>query len=191
MIAPMQHPDDILDLFHRRGGLAYDGEGVTQLQHAWQCARLAGQAYASPGLQLACWLHDLGHLISPLDGTPTLDGIDDGHECVAARVIEPLFGAEVAEPVALHVAAKRYLVTTQPRYANLLSADSRRSLHLQGGLMAAEEVATFIARPHAADALRLRAWDERAKLPEWRPVHGASALSALEHLMHELRSTVN
>jgi phosphonate degradation associated HDIG domain protein len=187
----MEHPDDILDLFRQRGSLAYDGEGVSQLQHAWQCARLAAQAYATPELQLACWLHDLGHLISPLGGTPTRGGVDDRHECAAAQVIEPLFGPEVAEPVALHVAAKRYLVATQPRYADLLSADSRRSLQLQGGPMDAREGAAFIAQPFAGDALRLRVWDERAKLPEWRPADTETALATLARLIEELRVSVS
>jgi predicted HD phosphohydrolase len=31
--------------------------------------------------------------------------------------------------------------------------------------MSAVEQAVFLARPHAADALRLRRWDDRAKAP--------------------------
>lgn len=49
----MLRPESILALFERQGALQYDGEGVTQLQHAWQCGRLAARAGAPPPLQLA------------------------------------------------------------------------------------------------------------------------------------------
>lgn len=161
--------DGILALWRERGHLAYDGEGVTQLQHGWQCARLARAAGAGPALELAAWLHDLGHLASGLDGSPTLRGIDDGHEAFGARLLTPLFGAGVGAPVALHVAAKRFLVATRPVYAAALSADSRRSLALQGGAMGREEARRFAIEPYARDALRLRAWDDRAKQAELQP----------------------
>jgi predicted HD phosphohydrolase len=131
--------NDILDLYRRRGDLAYDGEGITQWQHAWQCGRLAAKAGASPSLRLAAWLHDLGHLSTGLLGTPTLRGLDDRHEDVAARILRRLFSKAVSEPVALHVQAKRYLVATRPRYAQTLSPDSQRSLALQGGAMTVDE----------------------------------------------------
>jgi predicted HD phosphohydrolase len=44
-----------------------------------------------------------------------------------------------------------------------LSADSKRSLLLQGGIFSAEEAAHFIAQPGAADAVKLRLWDDLAK----------------------------
>ena len=53
------------------------------------------------------------------------------HEVLAAAVIDPLFGPAVSVPIELHVAAKRYLVTTQPRYAQILSPDPRRRLQVR------------------------------------------------------------
>ena len=38
-----------------------------------------------------------------------------------------------------------------------------RRLELQGGIYSSEEAQTFLARPWAEDALRLRKWDDRAK----------------------------
>ncbi len=176
--------DEIADLYARRGGLAYDGEGITQWQHAWQCGQLALQAGAPPALQLAAWLHDLGHLMTGLGGTPTLQGHDDRHEAIAARALAPLFGPAVAEPVALHVQAKRYLVAAKPGYRERLSPDSVRSLALQGGPMNAADCAGFLRQPFSADAVRLRAWDEAAKQPAWLPPAGAAA--ALAALMKTL-----
>ena len=174
---------EIIELYRLRGDLAYEGEGVTQLQHAWQCGRIAERAGATPELQLACWLHDLGHLMSVRDGTPTLAGVEERHEKIAAEVLLPIFGAQVSEPVALHVAAKRYLVATRPDYSNLLSPDSRRSLALQGGPMGIADCAQFATVHHAAEAVRLRVWDDHAKNPALRPVSTEVAVTGLANLM--------
>ena len=42
-------PTGILELFRAQGALRYDGEGITQLQHAWQCGRLAAAAFRIKG----------------------------------------------------------------------------------------------------------------------------------------------
>lgn len=178
----MQVPD-IVALYARSGHRLYEGEGVTQLQHAWQCGRLAARAGSSPALQLAAWLHDLGHLVADLGETPTARGLDDRHEAVAAAVLQPLFGDAVALPVAAHVQAKRCLVATRPGYAHQLSPDSLRSLALQGGPMSNDEVATFVAQPGAADALRLRAWDDQAKDATLAGPPVGAVLEMLEALM--------
>lgn len=179
----MTTANDILDLYARKGGIAYAGEGITQLEHAWQCGQLALQAGATPALQLASWLHDLGHLMTDLQGSPTLDGIDDLHENLAAAAIEPLWGATVSEPVRLHVQAKRYLAATYVDYARSLSADSVRSLALQGGPMNAAESATFRAHRYAHEAKQLRAWDDAGKRPGWFAPDTQQALDELKALM--------
>jgi phosphonate degradation associated HDIG domain protein len=182
----MSHSDDVLALFERLGHLEYAGEGVTQWQHAWQCGQLARQAKAAPTLQVAAWLHDVGHLLDGETDTPSLQGHDDRHEARASALLAPVFGAAVAQPVALHVQAKRYLVATQPDYAGQLSADSRRSLALQGGPMPAAEAAAWRAQAHAGDALRLRIWDDRAKNPAWTPASFEAALGELRVLLTHL-----
>jgi phosphonate degradation associated HDIG domain protein len=176
----------ILSLYLERGGLAYDGEGVTQFQHGWQCARLAREAGAPPALQLAAWLHDLGHLMTGWEGSPTLQGIDDTHETLGAQALVAAFGAAVAEPVALHVEAKRCLVAAQPAYLESLSPDSVRSLALQGGPMSTKERALYMLRPHAKDAMRLRVWDDLAKQPDLWPADPAAAWVELAALMESV-----
>lgn len=178
--ADAQH---IVSLYRDRGGLAYDGEGVTQLQHGWQCAALARRAHSSAELELAAWLHDLGHLLTDVQGSPTLQGIDDTHERLGARILAPVFSVRVSEPVALHVQAKRALVASQPAYLERLSADSTRSLALQGGPMGAAELDAFFLQPHARDAMRLRVWDDDAKRADLRPASSQRALQELESLM--------
>lgn len=181
--------DELIERFKLHGHLRYAGEDVTQLQHGWQCGRLAQRAKATPALQLAAWLHDVGHLFSGRGGSPTLEGHDDQHERVAAQLLEPVFGAAVARPVALHVAAKRYLVAMRPGYASTLSPDSVRSLALQGGAMSQAEARQFIELPFAQDAVRLRAWDDAGKLGEWTPASVEDALAHLRELMHQVVQT--
>ncbi|MDX2282967.1 MAG: HD domain-containing protein [Bacteroidia bacterium] len=159
---------DVLTLFRERGGSLYGGEAVTQLEHALQSAWLARQAGAKPSLIAAALLHDVGHLLHDLPDDAPDQGIDDAHEELAARYLSRHFVPAVAEPVRLHVAAKRYLCTTQQGYLDTLSAPSLQSLHLQGGLMSPAEVEAFEALPFYADAVALRVWDDLAKDPDMR-----------------------
>jgi gamma-butyrobetaine dioxygenase len=144
----------------------YPGELVTQWEHALQTAALAQQARASDALVTAALLHDIGHLDDEwVDAAWGAPGQDGQHEMRGAHLLAGLFGPEVTEPIRLHVQAKRYLVSGPNGYASKLSADSQRSLALQGGPMTPEEMAAFDLNPHAADALRLRCWDDLAKDP--------------------------
>ena len=70
----------------------------------------------------------------------------------------------MTEPVRLHVAAKRYLATTEPGYFDLLSPASVQSLQLQGGLMSMQERARFAAERFAEEAVKLRRWDDEGKV---------------------------
>ncbi|AON53486.1 phosphonate degradation associated HDIG domain protein [Herbaspirillum seropedicae] len=155
--------DDVAVLFARHGHTQYAGEPVTQLEHALQTALLAEQQGASASLIVASLLHDLGHMLEDLGDTPTLSGVDDLHQWRIQPFLRGLFGDEVLAPIALHVDAKRYLCATDPGYFGALSADSVRSLALQGGIFDVEQAAAFIDRPYARDAVRLRRWDDQAK----------------------------
>ncbi len=170
--------DDIRTLFDRYGGIAYSGEPVTQREHALQTAALAEAAGASEALIIAALLHDLGHLLNPQGNTPTAHGIDDQHQYFALPFLRGVFPDAVLEPIRLHVEAKRCLCAIDAQYHACLSADSVRSLALQGGVLSADETEAFLHRPYAADALRLRRWDDRAKVAG-RPTPDLSHFLAL------------
>jgi phosphonate degradation associated HDIG domain protein len=155
---------DICILFARKGGRAYDGEPVTQLEHALQTAALAESAGAPPAIVTAALLHDLGHMLNDQGDTPTLRGIDDGHQYAALPFLRHCFGDDVLAPIRLHVDAKRYLCATRSDYYDALSVDSKRSLALQGGVFTPGEADAFIAQPHAQDAVSVRLWDDMAKV---------------------------
>ena len=156
---------DIERLFEAHGHIEYSGEGVTQLEHALQTAQLAENNGAAPELVTAAFLHDLGHMLNLQGDTPSARGIDDQHQYFAIPFLRPLFPLAVIEAIRLHVDAKRALCALEPGYYEALSEDSKRSLKLQGGTYTPEQAATFRAKPYAEDAMRVRRWDDAAKVP--------------------------
>jgi phosphonate degradation associated HDIG domain protein len=157
--------DIIIDLFARRGAAAYHGEAVSQTEHALQAAELAERDGAPDYLVVAALLHDVGHLLDGQDEDLAHRGLDGRHEEAGCSWLTAHFGTTVTEPIRLHVAAKRYLCATDPAYLAGLSPSSRKSLTLQGGLMEAEERNCFETSPSYRDAIRLRRWDDTAKVP--------------------------
>jgi phosphonate degradation associated HDIG domain protein len=156
--------ETILALFRQRGDTAYYGEPVSQTEHALQAADLAVREGAPDALVVAALLHDIGHLLHDLGEGIADQGVDACHEEAGERWLSARFGPEVTEPVRLHVAAKRYLCATDPEYAAILSPASTLSLKLQGGPMSASECAEFEQNPHYRAAVRLRRWDDTAKV---------------------------
>ncbi|MGO9471130.1 MAG: phosphonate degradation HD-domain oxygenase [Isosphaeraceae bacterium] len=157
--------DTIMELFARRGAAAYHGELVSQTEHALQAANLAERQGAPDRLVVAALLHDVGHLLDGQDEDLAGRGIDGRHEEAGCAWLARHFGPEVTEPIRLHVAAKRYLCAASPSYLNGLSPASRLSLSLQGGAMNDQERAEFESNPAHDDAVRLRHWDDTAKVP--------------------------
>jgi phosphonate degradation associated HDIG domain protein len=170
----------IISLYEEKGGREYEGEGVSQLEHALQAATHAERAGAPPALVCAALLHDIGHLLNDKGETPTLRGVDDEHQNAALPFLRGRFPAAVLEPIRLHVDAKRYLCATRADYYGRLSEDSKRSLELQGGVFSAAEAERFIRQPHAAEAVKVRLWDDAAK------ARGA-ATPGLDHFVPLLR----
>jgi len=123
-----------------------------------------------------------GSGVSPGDRVSLRASTDARHGDAGVRWLSQWFGEAVTEPVRLHVAAKRYLCATEPGYFGHLSAESVRTLVLQGGPMAAEQAAAFEARPYARDAVAVRRWDDEAKDPSVTPPgfgHFAPLLTSL------------
>jgi phosphonate degradation associated HDIG domain protein len=164
--------DRLLAPLRSRGGSGYLGEPVTQLEHALQSARLAAAEGGPDALVVAALLHDVGWLLADSAAGP------DDHAARSAAYLAPSLPPGVTQPVRLHVEAKRWLCATSPDYRATLSEASKQTLALQGGPMDAGERGAFEADPWSSDAVRLRRWDDRAKVPgivladldRWRPV---------------------
>ena len=155
--------DEIFGAFAARGGDHY-GEDVTQLEHALQCALLAAEEGAGEALVAAALLHDYGHLFEGRGDVAEREGRDARHEAHGARALRRWFGPEITGPIALHVAAKRYLCGAEPGYEAALSPASKLSLELQGGRFTPGQCRHFEARTFAAAAIRLRRWDDCGKV---------------------------
>ncbi len=144
---------------------------VSQLDHALQTAALLEREV--PGdveLAAAGLVHDIGQWLP--------GGSDETHAEAAAGAVCQALGDRVAGIVALHVAAKRYLVATEDAYGAVLSGDSVVSLGRQGGAMSDTEVAAFPGLRWADDAVTLRRADDSGKveglavpdLTHWVPI---------------------
>jgi len=181
--------DYLTVVYATEGSRAYGEESVSQLEHALQCALLAEEEGASDALVAASLLHDVGHLLFEASTGSGGRGIDDRHEYRPIRMLRRAFGEAVLGPIRLHVAAKRYLCAVDPNYGRALSPASRRSLELQGGPFACEAAKRFIRQPHAANAVRLRTWDDRAKLPGRTTLPFGHYLEALLRCAHEPADT--
>jgi len=135
-----------------------DAPGLTELDHGLQCAsRLSRDWPDDVELQIAGLVHDLAH---PWDGAGQVD-----HAQIGAAAVRAILGPRVADLVAGHVDAKRYLVAVAPEYRARLSADSIATLAAQGGAFGPDEVALFAARPDCQALVGLRLADDAAKSP--------------------------
>ncbi|HEY3067236.1 MAG TPA: HD domain-containing protein [Methylomirabilota bacterium] len=175
--------DDLLEAMSRSAAHRYGGEAVSELDHALQCAELAATGGADEELVLACLLHDVGRyfvdqsLVADTTEAIVVSG-QRGHHAVGRDVIAPWVPPRVAWCVGAHADAKRYLCAIEPAYYERLSAVSRRTLVLQGGVMSAAETETFVGEPWAADAVALRRWDDEAKVAG-KPTPGLAAWEPL------------
>jgi|SRR5215471_7086989 len=156
--------DEVIQILESRGGEAYLGEPLSQLDHALQTARLARKSGAGDYLVIAALLHDIGHLLTP-ESTPGAHEFDRRHEGIGAAWLARCFGPDVTEPIKLHVTAKRYLCRADRKYVRELSAASIHSLELQGGPLKQAEVLDFENNPFYNAAVQLRRWDDGAKIP--------------------------
>ena len=159
--------DELVEIYVSKGLETFEGDRITsQTAHGLQAATIAEAEGASAAMIAAALLHDIGRIINPKDREITDSGGDAKHEEVARTLLEPHLGPAVTRPIKWHVAAKRYLVATDPDYSKKISPGSKRSMAGQGGVLGDREAQAFIAQPYAREGVALRRWDDRAKSPD-------------------------
>ncbi|CAK7229684.1 hypothetical protein SCUCBS95973_007306 [Sporothrix curviconia] len=177
-MATTASPEDIVrtlfSFLEAQGHTDYMGEAVSQLQHSLQAAALAVEQQADEPTVLVALLHDVGRFIPDAASLPKLtarDGTAFGtrdHETVGANYLRALgFPPSVYDMVGAHVWAKRYLCATEPGYWGALSALSKTTLELQGGVFTPDH-----------NKLRVRRWDDQAKVAG-KVVPGLDAYEAM------------
>lgn len=173
----------ICNLFEKYGSSDYIGENVSQLEHSLQAAKFAMDATKSEVHQksreeivLASLLHDIGHLIGIQNNLENMDNCGTvDHEKVGADFLEKLnFSPRVVKLVKQHVYAKRYLTSKNPSYNNKLSEASKTNLTFQGGPFTPEECTEFEKDPDHLTILKMRRWDEAAKVVGMKNLHPLS-----------------
>lgn len=153
---PFETVDAIEAYLQETASMPMEEPGLFELDHGLQCAaELEAHAPDDVELQIAGLVHDICHGRCHIRI----------HDSVGAGAVRTVLGNRVAELVGLHVAAKRYLVATDPSYAARLSPISKKTLELEGGAMTQEEISTFEKHPLAKEAMLLRMADEAAKTP--------------------------
>ena len=163
MPTPAQITDSTFALYERHGSGDYIGEAITQLEHMSQAAQLAMVEGFDDEVVLAAFFHDIGHLCG---GDASMGGYGVvSHERIGAEYLRRCgFGERMARLVQYHVEAKRYLTLRQAGYYQRLSEASRRTLEYQGGVMSEAEADAFERDPLFEVSLRMREWDEQAKV---------------------------
>jgi phosphonate degradation associated HDIG domain protein len=186
---PEQITDEVFALYELHGDEDYIGEPVSQLEHMSQAAALAEADGYDDEVVLAAFFHDIGHLCAAGIEVGSMDGMGNiDHEKLGADyLIERGYSARLANLVNGHVIAKRYLTYKHPEYFEKLSPASRATLNFQGGVMTAEEAELFEKDPDAELIVRMRYWDDEAKLTN-TPVNNIQHLKAIsiKHLKRSL-----
>ena len=156
--------DEIFELYEKHGSDDYIGEPVSQIEHMSQSAQLAMNEMFDDEVVLAAFFHDIGHLCAKESESMGGYGVMS-HEKIGADFLRSKgFPEKVAKLVENHVQAKRYLTFAFPEYYEHLSGASKKTLEYQGGRMSKQEAQAFKADPLFVESIRIRHWDEEAKL---------------------------
>ena len=159
---------NVFNLYDKHGAEEYAGEKVSQQEHMVQAAQLAMQEGYDDEVVLAAFLHDVGHLLPIHDESESMDGYGTiDHEKVGAEYLRRNgFSEKLCKLIVSHVNAKRYLTYKFADYYNQLSDASKKTLEYQGGRMEEAEAKQFEADPLFDLYIRMRRWDEAAKMQQ-------------------------
>jgi phosphonate degradation associated HDIG domain protein len=168
MIKETDHPavEEIFKLYEQYGNDDYIGEPVSQIEHMCQAAQLAQHEGYDEEVILAAFFHDIGHLCEHIMDSSQMQGFGVvDHEKLGADYLRSKgFSEKIASLVQNHVQAKRYLTFAEPSYYQQLSEASKKTLEFQGGVMSDDEAGRFRGDDLFEIHVKLRRWDERAKL---------------------------
>lgn len=164
--SPEETAEFIISLYRQYGDEDYIGEPVSQVEHMCQCAELAEKDGHPEEIVLAGFFHDIGHLCEHIMPVQQMDGfgVVDHEKLGADFLLSKGFSEDIASLVKNHVQAKRYLTYRYPSYYEQLSEASKKTLEFQGGVMTKEEALAFESDKLFDLHIKLRRWDERAKL---------------------------
>lgn len=158
--------DEVFGLYRKYGSNNYIGEAVSQIEHMCQAAQLAESQGFDEEVILAAFFHDIGHLCEHILDVKDMAGFGVvDHEYIGANFLRSKgYSEKIARLVESHVQTKRFLTFRYPDYFQSLSPASRETLGFQGGPMDPDEAATFEKDESFPLFIRLREWDDQAKI---------------------------
>lgn len=171
----------IKEIFESNGHTDYLGENVTQLQHALQCYDLAVSNKADIEMQIAAFLHDIGHFLEKPERIESENLGNFHHDIIATEWLRNNgFSQKIITVVGNHVKAKRYLCYVNKQYFDALTVASKKTLGFQGGVMSESEASDFEKEPFFEESVLLRKWDDMGKIED-------AELTALEVPLNTIR----
>jgi predicted HD phosphohydrolase len=168
----------IVDSYRQAASIRYGQSAVTELEHSLQCAELADQAGADEELVIACMLHDVARSAVPQEQvSDTLQSADvapdaKNHGEAAAELMKDMLPERSLFCIRYHAEAKQYLCQVNPAYRDRLADASIQTLAVQSDSTSREKLDTLANHRFWKDALRVRTWDDGAKVRdrETRPL---------------------
>lgn len=163
----MSKAKEIIELFKTHGEIIY-GEVMSVNSHSFQAGIEARNQGFDQLIQLAAFLHDIGHIlplsVEELSGDRMGEFGMEQHDLIGAQYLKnsgcpPL----VVACAQYHVAAKRYLCFADPNYMSTLSFASQQTLSYQGGPLNEKEARKFENLPFFTSIITVRKIDELAK----------------------------
>jgi 2-amino-1-hydroxyethylphosphonate dioxygenase (glycine-forming) len=183
--------DEILNLYGEYGAEEYIGENVSILEHSLQTVELAEKETDDEEVIIAALLHDIGHLSAIRKKIDSMAGFGVmNHEYIGADLLRQFgFSEKIALLVENHVKAKRFLTSRFPEYYRKLTTASKQTLAFQGGRMGEQEALDFEDEEYYELYLKLREWDEEAKIQDYKPGNFEKySEMILKHLEKQLAS---
>jgi 2-amino-1-hydroxyethylphosphonate dioxygenase (glycine-forming) len=160
---------NLFDLYKKYGTYDYISEDISQIEHMIQAAMIAEKEKQSEEVILACFLHDIGHLIGLDKNLKQTDYGVLNHEFIGSDYLRKLgFKYPIPELVENHVKAKKYLTFKNPDYYNNLSNASKQTLKEQGGPMTKQQAENFENDELFEVSLKMRIYDEKAKIKDMK-----------------------
>lgn len=156
--------NELFDYYNKYGDCDYIGEDVSQIEHMTQAAMIAEDNNESVEVILACFFHDIGHLLQEENIKMNGFGIKH-HEKIGARLLRD---HGIPEPIPTlvenHVKTKKYKVYKFKEYYNKLSEASKKTLIHQGGKMNEQDAKEFEQDCLFDMSNKVREYDDMAKV---------------------------
>ncbi len=162
--------DDIKGMFSVFGMEPYDPGALSQYEHAAQTAMLAKHGCADEDVQIAAFLHEIGQMLPfEQESEPQVVMANKSWAKAGAKwLLSRGFSEKISILVENHDHAKRYLMYKYPLYISVNSNPSDLSFHFEADPMSEMEADAFQQQPYFELMIRMRRWDDAAKVPNYQ-----------------------